>query len=167
MQLYLIRHAIAVDGSNRVNTPDGERALTEVGIEKMRKQSEALKKMKVEFDAVVTSPLLRAVQTAEIVCDVLTCPDRLERSDLLVPGANMKEAAKLLEAYGASESLALVGHNPDFELIAAALIGSESGEGIRFKKGAVCRIDLEEITPEPHGQLIWLLTPKLLRMLAD
>ncbi len=166
MQLYLIRHAIAVRSDSPVVTADGERALTEVGIKKMRNVARALVRMGVTFDVVLTSPLIRARQTAEIVCDVLKCPDRIEPCDALAPGCDIDLLADVLRKYESANAVALVGHNPDFEALAADLIGGSHQTGILFKKGGICRIDLDRIDPQPAGGLIWHMTPKLLRMIA-
>ncbi|MBN1342175.1 MAG: phosphohistidine phosphatase SixA [Phycisphaerae bacterium] len=165
MQLYFIRHAIAVDASPRVTTPDGERALTEDGAKKMRRQARALEQMGVTFDLALTSPLLRAVQTAEIVCEVLGCADRMERCEVLAPGCELDEIVEVLRGHQSLESVALVGHNPDFEEIAPAIIGCTAEGGMVFRKGGMCRIDVLQFTPHLCGELIWHLTPKLLRMI--
>jgi phosphohistidine phosphatase len=166
MQLYFIRHAIAVDASPRVSTPDGERALTEDGTKRMRKQVRALKQMGLTFDQVLTSPLLRATQTAEIVGKVLDCSDRIERCEALAPGCELDDLAEVLRERQSVERIALVGHNPDFEEIAPAIIGCTSEGGMIFKKGGVCRIDMIQFTPHLVGELVWHLTPRLLRMIA-
>jgi phosphohistidine phosphatase len=166
MQLYLIRHAIAAGASAASVVMDSERALTEVGAKKMRKQALALKRMGVEFDVVLTSPLVRAHQTAEIVCEVLGCPDRITRCDALAPGCEAGALVRVLRDYELGTRIAAVGHNPDFEKLASALIGRGLEGGIQFKKGAICRIDVHQLTPQLSGELVWHLTPKLLRMVA-
>jgi phosphohistidine phosphatase len=166
MQVYFIRHAIAMSHMPSVETPDGERALTEVGIKKMRRQARALRAMGVEFDVILTSPLLRAVQTAEIVAKALKCPDRIKRCGALVPGCQISALIGVLGEYDSDKSVALVGHNPDFEELVADLLGVAGDGGIVFKKGAVCRIDVTRLEPEPVGELVWHLTPKLLRMIG-
>ncbi len=167
MQLYLIRHAIAVDSTASAPTVDGERALTEVGAKKMRKQAGALQQMGVAFDVVLTSPLIRARQTAEIVCDVLGCLDRVKRCDALAPGCVIEEIVDALRPYESMSSVALVGHNPDFEELASVLIGARTDAAIQFKKGGICRIDISQFDPHPSGELIWHLTPRLLRMISN
>ncbi len=165
MQLYLIRHAIAVDRAAHVNLPDSQRALTEVGIEKMNKHARALKKLGVEFEVVLTSPLLRCVQTAELVGDVLGCREKIERCETLAPGCDLAALEPALAEHRTVMRLALVGHNPDFENLASELMGAERGS-VRFKKGAVCRVDVTQTKPHLGGELVWHLTPKLLRMIA-
>jgi len=166
MQLYLIRHAIAVDSTGSAATLEGERALTEVGAKKMRKQAGALQQMGVTFDVVLTSPLVRARQTAEIVCEVLGCPDRVQRCDALAPGCAIDEVLEALRPYESTSSVALVGHNPDFEELASVLIGARTEAAIQFKKGGICRIDISQFDPYPSGELIWHLPPRLLRMIS-
>lgn len=166
MQLYLIRHAIAVDSTSSVATTDGERALTEGGIQKMRKHAKALVKLGVKPDLILTSPLLRATQTAEIVGDALGCAKQITRCDVLVPGVEIRQMAEVLRQNEQVSCVAMVGHNPDFEELATFLIGGTGSDGITFKKGAICRIDIDQFSPQPRGRLIWHLTPKLLRSLS-
>lgn len=165
MQLYLIRHAIAVDRASSVSLPDAQRALTETGIEKMTRHVRALKKLGVDFDVVLTSPLVRCVQTAEIVGDVLNCREKIERCEALAPGCDLASLTPTLTEHRTAMRVAMVGHNPDFETIASELLGCSESR-VRFKKGAICRIDLTQTKPRPVGELVWHLTPKLLRMAA-
>jgi phosphohistidine phosphatase len=165
MQLYLIRHGAAVDRS--LIATDEARPLTDEGAEQMRRCARALKRIGARFDAVLTSPLCRAVQTAEIVCEVLNCQDRLKQCPELSPGCGPEAVAKLLRPYERSEAVALVGHNPDFEALAGAIIGGRSEAAVILKKGGICRIDLSDVFPRPLGAMMWHLTPKLLQMIGE
>ncbi len=167
MRLYLIRHAIAVASGSGAVRMDQERALTEVGAKKMRKHALALKEMGVTFDVVLTSPLIRAVQTAEIIGDILDCRDRIQRCEALAPGCELDAVAEVLAEHRAVGSVALVGHSPDLEGIATAILGGGSGGEILFRKGGICRIDVSELAPRLTGDLIWHLTPKQLRLIAQ
>lgn len=166
MQLYLIRHAIAVDSDSAVATHDGQHALTEVGVEKMRKHARALKRLGVEFTVLLTSPLLRARQTAEILAEVLRHGDRIETCDALAPGGDPDGVIDVLRPLETASRVGVVGHNPDLEELATMLISGQSTAGIAFRKGGICRIDITSFSPSPDGQLVWHLTPKLLRALA-
>ncbi len=165
MQLYLIRHAEAVNAS--LVHSDAERPLTENGVTQMRKYAKALRRLGVELDAVLTSPFCRALQTAEILCDVLKCPDILKTCDELQAGCTLETVLPILRKYQTAEAVALVGHNPDLELIAGGLIAPSAEAAIVFKKGAVCRIDVDTFSPRPVAVLIWHLPPKVLQMLGE
>jgi phosphohistidine phosphatase len=165
MQLYMVRHGVAVDPSSPLVTSDSQRALTERGRAEMALHARALKRMDIAFEAVLTSPLVRAMQTAEIVCRVLECPERLVVCNELAPGCQARSLGPVLQGYASAKAVALVGHNPDFEDMAGALIGGAGG-AIVFKKGGICRIDLDHLEPHPGGSLIWHLSPKILRLLG-
>lgn len=165
MRLYMIRHGTALDRSSSLVSSDSQRPLTKEGDAEMRIHACALKRLGITFEVVMTSPLLRALQTGQIVCEILDCMDRLTTCDELGPGCRIGELASLLQKHGTAESVAVVGHNPDLEEMAAHLIGG-AGSAIVFKKGGVCRIDIERLRPHPRGELIWHLSPKILRLLG-
>jgi len=114
-------------------------------------------------DVVLTSPLVRARQTAEIVAAGLTPRPSLVTVDSLAPDGSFAAVIADLEKYARKARIALVGHEPNIGELAARLIGSR--HAVEFKKGAVCRVDLEALPPSGPGQLRWLLTPKIMRAL--
>lgn len=158
MQLYLLRHGSAEDVSNSVT--DADRALTPEGRRKLRHVLEAAAEAGVEPTLILTSPLKRAVQTAEIVQNVLKYKSELLRSNALVPGATVEQAWDEIRDHRDESSLMLVGHNPLFTELAAYLLGSKEMQ-IDFKKGALLRVDLDNFPAHPNGLLRWYLTPKL------
>jgi len=160
IELYLIRHAIAAERGDEW-PDDDKRPLTEDGIARMRKAARGLARLEVSIDIVFTSPLVRARQTAEIVAAALDSRPALTTIDSLAPGAAYASLMADLEKHGRKPRLALVGHEPGMGELAARLIGSR--RAIEFKKGAVCRIDLDEIPPAGPGQLRWFLSPRILR----
>jgi len=166
MQLYLIRHGEAAPRSLASMQSDAERPLTDAGADQMRKSARALRRIGVEFDEVLTSPLRRAFETAQIVCEVLKCPERLRNCPELAPGCSLEVLTPVLRSRKSAGAVALVGHNPDVEELASDLIGGGPECGITFKKGGVCRIDVGTLTPRPAGTLIWHLTPKLLQIIG-
>jgi phosphohistidine phosphatase len=161
-ELYLIRHAIAAERGEEW-PDDDKRPLTEDGISRMRKAARGLARLDVSIDVVFTSSLVRARQTAEIVAAALETRPSIVTIDSLAPGAAYASLMADLEKHGRKPRLALVGHEPGLGELAGRLVGSR--RAIEFKKGAVCRIDLDELPPNGPGQLRWFLTPRILRAL--
>lgn len=159
-ELYVIRHGLAEERGDRW-PDDNKRPLTDEGISRMRKAARGLARLGVTVDVVLSSPLVRARQTAEIVAAGLDPRPSLVNIDSLAPDGSYAAIVADLEKHGRKTRIALVGHEPAVGELAARLIGSR--HPLEFKKGAVCRIDLDEIPPGGPGHLRWLLTPKILR----
>ena len=158
-ELYLIRHGVAEERGDAW-PDDSKRPLTEDGTSRMRKAARGLSRLGVVFDIVLTSPLVRARQTAEIVAGGLAPRPSLVNLDSLAPDAGYAALITELEKHARKPRIALVGHEPDIGELAARLIGSR--RSIEFKKGAICRIDVDDIPPTGPGQLRWFITPKIL-----
>jgi phosphohistidine phosphatase len=167
--LYLVRHAIAAERGPKY-PKDDIRPLTRVGKARMKEVVAGWRKLKPRLDLILTSPLVRAQSTAEIVRDGLRDNVRLERFLTLAPGHRPIEVVAALAQLAKPGKrkkpsvIALVGHEPDLGQLAAWLIGAR--EPVPFKKGGIARIDIIELPPKQNGQLIWHATPKLLRALA-
>jgi len=159
-ELYLIRHAIAAE-RGEAWPDDDKRPLTEDGIDRMRKAARGLARLDASIDVIFTSPLVRARQTAEIVAAALDTRPSLVVIESLAPGATYTALMTELEKHGRKPHLALVGHEPGLGELAGRLVGSR--HAIEFKKGAICRIDLDQIPPAGPGHLRWFLTPRILR----
>ena len=162
MELYLIRHGLA-DERGEAWPDDGKRPLTEDGLVKLRKSARGLSRLDVSFDVIVTSPLVRARQTAEAIAGGLDPHPHIVTAESLAPGGSIAAVLADLEKHVKRERVALVGHEPGIGELAARLIGSR--HAIPFKKGAVCRIDVEGMPPEGPGDLRWLVTPRILTSL--
>jgi len=162
MELYLVRHAIAED---RADAGDDERALTEAGRAKMIRATQGLRKLKVRPDLILTSPLRRACETAEILAQGLNRP-KVEVSAELSPAADLKTVAPALRPHARLKAVMLVGHQPGLsELASLLLTGSERRLYVDFKKGGVACIEAELAEDATRCILRWLTTPKLLRSL--
>jgi phosphohistidine phosphatase len=159
-ELYLIRHAIA-EARGDAWPDDSKRPLSEDGSDRLRKEARGLARLDVAVDLILSSPLVRAKQTAEIVAAALDSRPPIMNIDSLAPGGSYAALVADLEKHARKHAIALVGHEPGIGELAARLIGSR--HPIEFKKGAVCRIDLDEIPPSGPGDLRWMLTPKILR----
>lgn len=159
MQVYILRHGIAEDG--KPGTPDSDRALTQEGRRKLRDVLKLAAEAKVKPDLILSSPLKRALQTAEIAQEMLGAPEDPTESRTLLPGASPEEVWAEIRAHqGAVTSLLLVGHNPQFAHLAAYLLGTPNAH-VEFKKGAMMRIDFDHLGLKPQGTLRWYLTAGL------
>jgi phosphohistidine phosphatase len=161
-EVYLVRHGLA-EARGEAWPDDTKRPLTADGMSRMRKAGRGLARLGVGLDVILTSPLVRARQTAEILAGELTPRPSLVTIDSLAPDASYAALATDLEKHARKTRIALVGHEPGIGELAARLIGSR--HSIEFKKGAVCRVDVEDLPPTGPGDLRWLLTPKVLRSL--
>lgn len=154
--LYLIRHAIAAERGSAY-PDDSLRPLTREGINHFRTVVAGLAKLGVSFDHVVTSPFKRARQTAELVVGRLKAP--VVEVAALAPGGSIQTVMRELAHYKNDVSLAVVGHEPDLSELADRLL--RSSVSLRFKKGGVCRIDVDAFPPKAPGTLSWHLAPKI------
>ena len=160
-ELYLIRHGLA-EARGDAWPDDTKRPLTEEGMSRLRKSARGLAALGVSVDAILTSSLTRARQTAEIFAAELDRPP-IFTIESLAPDGQYAAITADLEKYARRERLALVGHEPSIGELAARLIGSR--HAIPFKKGAVCRIDIASLPMTGPGDLMWMLPPKVLRSL--
>jgi phosphohistidine phosphatase len=159
-EIYLIRHGLAEERGDKW-PDDAKRPLTDDGMSRMRKSIRGLSRLGVSFDVVLTSPLVRAKQTAEIAAGGVSPRPSIVTIDSLSPDGTFAAVVADLEKHAKKTRIALVGHEPHIGELAARLIGSR--HAIDFKKGAVCRIDLATLPPSGPGDLRWLLTPKIMR----
>src|SRR4029077_14948147 len=115
----------------------------------------------VSFDVIVTSPLVRTRQTAEIVAAGIDPHPHIVAAESLAPGGSFSAVMADLEKHSRRARIALVGHEPGIGELAARLAGSR--HPIPFKKGAGCRMDLYALPPDGPGNLRWLMTPRIMR----
>jgi phosphohistidine phosphatase len=152
MELYFLRHGEA-DWPDW-NKPDDERPLTKHGKKQVREVAKFLDRLNVRPNLVVTSPLPRAAQTAEIAADYLKA--KLRKDELLAPGFGMSELRTVLKRHHA-KALMLVGHEPDFTTVISGLTGAS----LKLSKAGVALLD---VNPEfEEGKLLWLFPPKFAR----
>ena len=165
-EFYIMRHGIATQLGSDGSRDDSKRKLTPEGREKMQEIAKGLKRLGLEVDWIVTSPLVRAVETAEIVSGALGSKAPLDSCDELRPG----EPAEKLLAYLAKQPdrkrILLVGHEPDLTMLAARLMGAGRNANLAFKKGGCCLIVSDQFPLKSEGHLVWWLTPRLLRAMV-
>jgi len=158
VQVLLLRHGIAEDG--HAGLPDAERALTEEGRKKLRQVLQTAAKAGVKPDLILSSPLKRALQTAEIAKRVLKYTGEIVETKVLAPGASVEQVWDEIRVHRDAPSVLLAGHNPQFEHLAGYLLGHLDLK-MEFKKGALLRVDVESFGAVPRGVLRWCLTAKL------
>jgi len=164
MRIYILRHGIAVDHGTPGYEPDSERPLTPEGRRKTRLIARDLAKLDVKPDVILTSPLVRARQTADIVATILRLKSRLRICDPLTSGGDAKRLiAEINKQHGKAESIMLVGHEPDLsELASLLLTGNKAGAAIELKKGGLCVLEMDVLRAGRCATLLWLAPPKLL-----
>ena len=166
-QVLLIRHAIAEDRAVWAagGEPDEHRPLTDRGRRRMEAAARGLRRLVPELGALISSPLTRARQTAELLAHAYGTPD-VEESEALAPGAVPEALAERLIRCQADAPVAVVGHEPDLGLwVAWALTGTDD-EVLRLKKGGACLLQFPARPAAGEGHLVWLLPPRPLRMLG-
>ena len=162
MDLYIVRHGIALDALT-AGISDFERPLTDEGIEKLKGIGKGLRLLEVRPEIILTSPLIRARQTAESLVESLQCGARIEESASLRPSAKRAEIYRELQEREKLAGILLVGHQPSLGEIAGEIAWGSAESALDFKKGGACRLELSELRPVPSGRLLWLLTPAILR----
>ncbi len=167
MNLYFLRHGIAVEKSARDYPEDSERPLTLAGKREIRVIAKALLRLGFRFDKLLSSPYLRARQTAEVLALEMKPPLKVEFSKNLVPGVSpmdiLKEVRGLSEAF---PSVLLVGHESFLSQCLCQLLSGNAQSFLTIKKGGLCKVRIEGWDKTPQATLRWLLTPKQLAMMA-
>jgi len=155
MELYFLRHGEA--DWPEWKKSDDERPLTKRGKREMRDVAKFLDRLRVRPNLIVTSPLPRAAQTAEIAADYLKA--KLRKDELLAPGFGASKLRTVLKRHRA-RVLMLVGHEPDFTQVISELTGAS----LKLSKAGVALVDLDPESEE--GKLLWLFPPKFARKAA-
>jgi len=167
MELYLLRHGIAVDRGAHRFRDDSHRPLTPEGIQRTRKVARSLAVLKCGFDVVLTSPYVRAKQTADIVAEVLEIPQKLRLCSALAPTGKPRDLVADLRKHGMRDSkMLLVGHEPGMSLFASLLISGKPDADLTLKKAGLCVLDTGELVAGQCASLELLLTPKLMLRIA-
>jgi len=164
-ELCLMRHGLAVARGGVRFSDDARRPLMPEGKEKMREIGEGLKRIGLEVDWIVTSPLVRAVETAGIIAESLASTPPVDVCEAMRPGGSPEDLLAFLAKRSQWRRVLVVGHEPDLSELAARLIGADNHANLAFKKGGCCMICFNAFPPKSPGQLKWWLTPRLLRKL--
>jgi phosphohistidine phosphatase len=162
-KLYLIRHGIAAEREEFAG-PDAERPLTPAGKIKLIHLGKSLRKLGIEFDEILTSPLVRAYETADLLWGLKLCQQSVKTVDFLAPAGDVGQALAWLQPWQEQlVHLAWVGHEPDLSQWAERLVWGEARGRLRLKKAGVIGLELPT-AGELVGQcqLFWLTAPGLM-----
>ena len=162
MELYIVRHGIAIDREDPKSPADPERYLTEEGIDKTKEIAKRIAGFKIKPDLFISSPYVRAMQTAEIFAGAFDySKQKIRRSDSLLPGTEPAHFFREISKEKNISTIFCFGHAPQLDDLVATALGSKHHISA-LKKAGIAAIELKRLTP-PSGQLLWLATPKLLR----
>jgi len=162
MILYFLRHGQAGDRAEW-KEDDTLRPLTKRGEESIVREAETIVQLDLRLEVIITSPLTRARQTAELVAKPLLLGDKLVEDARLAPGFGTKQLGEILGDYPKAGAVLLVGHEPDFSNTISALTG---GSRLGLKKGGLVRVDLLPDQDPLAGELVWLIPPKVLILVS-
>ena len=166
MNLLVVRHATAADKDEfaRTGKSDDLRPLTPAGKREMREVARGLREIVPAIDILATSPLVRAVQTAEILAD--SYERKLVSVDSLRPEARYEDFAIWARGHGGKKTVAIVGHEPHLSGLASWLLASSKRSLLELKKGAACLLEFEESPGAGAATLLWSMAPKHLRAIG-
>ncbi|MFN0158639.1 MAG: phosphohistidine phosphatase SixA [Bacteroidota bacterium] len=161
MDLFILRHAIAVERGTPGYEKDSDRPLTEKGEKKMYEIAEGMRALKIKPDLILSSPFARARRTAEIAAEVLRCKKRLVFSDTLATTAEPKDVInELMTHYADRESIMLVGHEPYLSDLISTLTTDDGDLSVTMKKGGLCKLTVGTLVDGRCATLECLLTPR-------
>jgi len=165
MTLYVLRHGVAETAAP--GGDDAARHLTQRGRTKMRAAAAGLRALGIPLDVLLTSPLPRAAETAQIVAAAFGGTPAPRTLPALVPGVAAPEVVRALKPFARHGHVMVVGHEPRLsELASLVLTGSPDRLAVRLKKGGCLAIELTSLVPPAGGVLRWLLTPRQLRRIG-
>ena len=167
MKIHVLRHGIAVVRDDLDVKNDSARQLTARGKRQLRQTAAAMKKMGLRFDLILSSPYLRAKQTAEIVAESLKLKKQLKFSDALAPDGSPKNLIRQLnESKPAPENVLLVGHEPYLSCLISLLTTGGMDLAMDFKKGGLCKLETGKLNYDRCAALAWLLTPRQMKLMG-
>jgi phosphohistidine phosphatase len=160
MEIYILRHGIAAERGTPGYKRDSDRPLTKEGEEKTQQIAEAMVEMGLQFDLILSSPYIRAKDTARIVAKELG--KEVTLTDFLVPDSNAGDLIAEINDEKPQRVL-LVGHEPDLSRLISVLISGGGDATIELKKGGLCKLTAQKLSFGQCATVNWLLTPKLIR----
>jgi len=163
MELFILRHGEA-GKSMPARRGDVDRALTAEGEEESKEVAEAISSLDIKPDLIITSPLKRAHETADIAARALKA--RVEVWDELTPEGDKKALLARLSKLKRESRVLCVGHEPYLTAVISEIIGNPGGSRIILRKAGLARLTITSFAPKVGGELRWLLTPKLLKQMS-
>ena len=166
MNLYILRHAKAGERSARFPN-DSKRPLTSDGEKEMFRVAKGMRQMELKFNLILSSPFVRAKQTAEIVADVFKS-NKLRLSENLASGADARNLiGELNDDYPSLKNILLVGHEPDLSKLISRLSAGDEKLSVNFKKSGLCKLTVGDLRFGRCATLEWLLTPGQLERMGN
>jgi phosphohistidine phosphatase len=167
MKLSLLRHGIAADRGGAEYENDSERPLTPKGDRRMRRIGKGIQAVGLSYDLILSSPYLRAKQTAEIVAQVLSAPEGVMLAETLTPEGNPRQLIEALRTdHRERQDVLLVGHEPSLSRLISTLLTGGPNLSVVIKRGGLCALDVETLRFGRCATLVSLLSPRQLRRLA-
>ncbi len=160
MDLYVLRHGLAEDRDFLKYPNDNERPLTPKGVRRLARQIEGMNSLRLRPEITLTSPLVRAVQTSEIVLAGLDASCRQEVSDALTPWAAPRDILdELASTHSSLGRVMVIGHEPHLSSLVSLVATGSLNAAIRLRKGALCKLRIPILGPGRCGRIEWSLTP--------
>jgi phosphohistidine phosphatase len=167
MTVYLLRHGLAVQRGSARHQKDRDRPLTAEGGRKIRRIAKAMRELQLSFDLILSSPWLRARQTAEIVAETFEVRKSLELFDPLAPGGDAGQLIHHLKQLpSAPGNVLLVGHEPYLSDFVGWIATGKQEPFMTFKKGGLCKLVVTAWTARRGATLEWLLTPRQMLLMV-
>ena len=167
MELYLLRHGLAVERGTPGFKDDATRPLTPKGKKQLKRVGRTMVKLDLDFQLILTSPLLRARETAELVAVSLKAAKRLKLCDALAadrePLALMRSLQRLKPV---PQKVLLVGHEPFLSQLISLLTTGGADLAVELPKAGLCKLDLDKLRVGKCARLVWLLTPPQMKRMA-
>lgn len=165
MNLFLLRHGIAEELDAASLAADAARPLVPKGRRQLRQAIQAWQAMELECDVILSSPLVRARQTAEMVAEALNFP--LTVAEELKPGGSVEKLVRKIAGLApAPKNVLLVGHEPDLSQLLSLLVTGQTDGGFALKKGGLARLKTDKLQAGKCATLVWQLTPAQLKLMA-
>ena len=163
MELYIVRHGAAAELDSEISE-EGYRYLTIHGRNHCKIVAQRLKDMKVSFDAIISSPLVRAVQTAEIFASVLKHGGEIRTANELISGSSFSRFLQLIKRNSHHNSIGIFGHAPDVNTYTLNLIKSSNFKDLKinFKNASVCKVEYD--LDNEAGKFIWFLNSENMKL---
>lgn len=167
MNLYLLRHGLAVEPGTPGYAHDAERPLTPEGKRKLKQVAAAMKALELDFDLILSSPYVRAADTAEIIATELDARKRLQLSPELAPGGSSKRLLeRVKELRPPPEQALLVGHEPGLSHLISLLVWGDAEGMVVMKKAGLCKLSVETLRHGRCAALEWLLAPRQMALMG-
>ncbi len=167
MNLFVLRHGIAVEPGTPGYAKDSDRPLLPKGERRLWQVAEAMEAMEISFDLILTSPFIRARRTAEIIAEAFNARKKLECCSELEPDGSGKKLIQFLNGLQPSPNdVLLVGHEPYLSGLISLLASGEEISAVTMKKGGLCKLSSDSLKPSRCATIEWLLTPKQMALMS-